>query len=50
VAHHARLADAAHRAGNAVFMMFLYGYALDVNINDVEVMVEDPSPTPETAS
>jgi ABC-2 type transport system permease protein len=32
-----------------VFMMFLYGYALDVNINDVEVMVEDPSPTPETA-
>jgi ABC-2 type transport system permease protein len=32
-----------------VFMMFLYGYALDVNINDVAVMVEDPSPTPETA-
>lgn len=31
-----------------VFMMFLYGYALDVNINDVEVMVEDPSPSPES--
>ena len=31
-----------------VFMMFLYGYALDVNINDVNVMVEDPNPTPET--
>ena len=32
-----------------VFMMFLYGYALDVNITDVEVMVEDPSPSAETA-
>ena len=32
-----------------VFMMFLYGYALDVNINDVAVMVEDPSPSIETA-
>lgn len=32
-----------------VFMMFLYGYALDVNISDVRVMVEDPSPSVETA-
>ncbi len=33
-----------------VFMMFLYGYALDVNISDVEVMVEDPNPSPESAA
>jgi ABC-2 type transport system permease protein len=32
-----------------VFMMFLYGYALDVNITDVKVLVEDPSPSVETA-
>jgi ABC-2 type transport system permease protein len=31
-----------------VFMMFLYGYAVDVNISDVPVVVEDPSPTPES--
>jgi ABC-2 type transport system permease protein len=32
-----------------VFMMFLYGYALDVNVKDVAVLVEDPSPSVETA-
>jgi ABC-2 type transport system permease protein len=32
-----------------VFMMFLYGYALDVNINDVPVLIVDPAPTHETA-
>ena len=31
-----------------VVMMFLFGYALDVNIKDVKVMVEDPSPSPES--
>jgi ABC-2 type transport system permease protein len=30
------------------FMMFLYGYAFDVNINDVPVFIVDPLPTPET--
>jgi ABC-2 type transport system permease protein len=34
--------------GMPVFMMFLYGYALNVNINDVEVMVEDPLPSYES--
>ena len=33
-----------------MFMMFLYGYALDVNINDVPVLIVDPKPTPETAA
>ena len=32
------------------FMMFLYGYAFDVNITDVPVLVVDPEPTPETAA
>ncbi len=32
-----------------IIMMFLYGYALDVNIKDVDVMVEDPSSSPESA-
>ncbi|HUI91174.1 MAG TPA: ABC transporter permease [Chitinivibrionales bacterium] len=32
------------------FMMFLYGYAFDVNINDVPVLIVDPQPTPETAA
>ena len=31
-----------------VFMMFLFGYALDVNMRDVPVLVEDPSPSPES--
>ena len=29
-------------------LMFLYGYALDVNIQDVPVVVVDPSRTPES--
>jgi ABC-2 type transport system permease protein len=33
-----------------LFMMFLYGYALDVNIRDVPVMIEDPSPSVESQS
>jgi ABC-2 type transport system permease protein len=31
-----------------VVMMFLFGYALDVNIRDVSVMIEDPSLSPQT--
>lgn len=33
-----------------VALMFLYGYALDVNIKDVPVIVEDPSPSLESAA
>jgi ABC-2 type transport system permease protein len=31
-----------------VFMMFLYGYAFDVNIKDVLVLIENPVPSPQT--
>ncbi|HEX7509925.1 MAG TPA: ABC transporter permease, partial [Chitinivibrionales bacterium] len=31
-----------------VVLMFLYGYALDVTIKDVPVIVEDPAPSPES--
>jgi ABC-2 type transport system permease protein len=33
-----------------VVMMFLYGYALNLDMVDLPVLVEDPSPSPETAA
>ena len=31
-----------------IVMMFLYGYALDVTVKDVPVIIENPSPSPES--
>lgn len=33
-----------------IVMMFLYGYALDVTIKDVPVIIENPSPSPENTN